>query len=218
MPEAASRSARIGVVTISDRASAGLYADESGPAILAYLGEVLTSPWTPLARVIPDGIDSVSGTLVDLADREGCDLILTTGGTGPAPRDLTPEAIGGPVDLIVADLSFISLGTVLPALTSCAAPDADIVPMVKPQFEVGRGQVGAGGVVHEPALRASAVLAVAVRAAELGWGTVGVTASPLPGPSGNVEYFLWLRRAGASSLRDLELAAAIEHAVAEGPQ
>jgi 23S rRNA (cytidine1920-2'-O)/16S rRNA (cytidine1409-2'-O)-methyltransferase len=133
-------------------------------------------------------------------------------------RDLTPEAIGGPVDLIVADLSFISLGTVLPALTSCAAPDADIVPMVKPQFEVGRGQVGAGGVVHEPALRASAVLAVAVRAAELGWGTVGVTASPLPGPSGNVEYFLWLRRAGASSLRDLELAAAIEHAVAEGPQ
>lgn len=93
MPEAASRSARIGVVTISDRASAGLYADESGPAILAYLGEVLTSPWTPLARVIPDGIDSVSGTLVDLADREGCDLILTTGGTGPSPRDLTPEAV-----------------------------------------------------------------------------------------------------------------------------
>lgn len=93
MPEAASRPARIGVVTISDRASAGLYADESGPAILAYLGEVLTSPWTPLARVIPDGIDSVSGTLLDLADREGCDLILTTGGTGPAPRDLTPEAV-----------------------------------------------------------------------------------------------------------------------------
>ncbi len=133
-------------------------------------------------------------------------------------RDLTPEAIGGPVDLIVADLSFISLGTVLPALTSCAAPDADIVPMVKPQFEVGKGQVGAGGVVHEPTLRASAVFAVAVRAAELGWGTVGVTASPLPGPSGNVEYFLWLRRADASALREAELAAAIEHAVAEGPQ
>jgi molybdopterin adenylyltransferase len=93
MSETASRSARIGVVTISDRASAGLYADESGPAILTYLGEVLTSPWTPLARVIPDGIDSVAGTLVDLADREGCDLILTTGGTGPAPRDLTPEAV-----------------------------------------------------------------------------------------------------------------------------
>jgi molybdopterin adenylyltransferase len=93
MSEAASRPARIGVVTISDRASAGLYADESGPAILAYLGEVLTSPWTPLARVIPDGVDSVAGTLVDLADKEGCDLILTTGGTGPAPRDLTPEAV-----------------------------------------------------------------------------------------------------------------------------
>src|SRR5690242_7856301 len=105
-------------------------------------------------------------------------------------RDLTPEAIGGPVNLVVADLSFISLSTVLPALAGCAAPNADIVPMVKPQFEVGRGLVGAGGVVHDPGLRADAVLAVAGRAGELGWHTVGVTASPLPGPSGNVEYFL----------------------------
>lgn len=88
-----SRPARIGVVTISDRASAGLYADESGPAILACLGEILVSPWEPLQRVIPDGIDSVASTLIDLADKEGCDLILTTGGTGPAPRDLTPEAV-----------------------------------------------------------------------------------------------------------------------------
>lgn len=85
--------ARIGIVTISDRASAGQYADESGPAIKAYLDEILTSPWEALVRIIPDGIESVSGTLVDLADREGCDLILTTGGTGPAPRDLTPEAV-----------------------------------------------------------------------------------------------------------------------------
>ncbi|HRE21234.1 MAG TPA: molybdopterin adenylyltransferase [Rhabdaerophilum sp.] len=85
--------ARIGIVTISDRASAGQYADESGPAIKAYLGEILISPWEALVRVIPDGIESVSGTLVNLADREGCDLVLTTGGTGPAPRDLTPEAV-----------------------------------------------------------------------------------------------------------------------------
>ncbi len=67
-------------------------------------------------------------------------------------RDLTPDAIGGPVDLVVADLSFISLSTVLPALTSCAVADADIVPMVKPQFEVGKDRVGAGGVVVRPAV------------------------------------------------------------------
>jgi 23S rRNA (cytidine1920-2'-O)/16S rRNA (cytidine1409-2'-O)-methyltransferase len=109
-------------------------------------------------------------------------------------RDLSPAAIGGPVDLVVADLSFISLTTVLPALTRCASPDADIVPMVKPQFEVGKGQVGPGGVVRDPVLRAESVLAVARRADELDWHPVDVAASPLPGPAGNVEYFLWLRR------------------------
>src|SRR5271169_3450656 len=67
-------------------------------------------------------------------------------------RELTPDLIGGPVEAIVADLSFISLATVLPALTGCASHDADIVPMVKPQFEVGKGQVGAGGVVQDPEL------------------------------------------------------------------
>ena len=109
-------------------------------------------------------------------------------------RDLSPEAIGGPVDLVVADLSFISLATVLPALAGCASPIADIVPMVKPQFEVGKGQVGPAGWFMTRVARGS-VLAVSRRAGELGWHTVGVTASPLPGPSGNVEYFLWLRAA-----------------------
>jgi 23S rRNA (cytidine1920-2'-O)/16S rRNA (cytidine1409-2'-O)-methyltransferase len=109
-------------------------------------------------------------------------------------RELTPEAIGGPVDLVVADLSFISLRLVLPALTGCALPEADLLPMVKPQFEVGRQRLGAGGVVRDPALRAEAVLTVAEAAAALGWGTAGVVASPLPGPAGNVEFFLWLRR------------------------
>ncbi|OBH20846.1 TlyA family RNA methyltransferase [Mycolicibacter terrae] len=132
-------------------------------------------------------------------------------------RGLTPEAIGGPVDLIVADLSFISLATVLPALAGCASPGADIVPMVKPQFEVGREQVGAGGVVSDPGLRADAVRAVAHRAADLGWNTVAVTASPLPGPSGNVEYFLHLRAAAAPLTGDA-LDAAVKEAVAKGPQ
>jgi 23S rRNA (cytidine1920-2'-O)/16S rRNA (cytidine1409-2'-O)-methyltransferase len=85
--------------------------------------------------------------------------------------------------------------------------------MVKPQFEVGRDRLGAGGVVRDPALRAAAVRGVAARAAELGLGVRGVTASPLPGPSGNVEYFLWLRR-DAPPLED----AAVDRAVAEGPR
>jgi len=92
------RPARIGIVTVSDRASQGLYRDESGPAIEAYVKEVLASPWQPILRVIPDGIDSVSSTLITLADSEGCDLILVTGGTGPAPRDLTPEAVVKVID------------------------------------------------------------------------------------------------------------------------
>jgi 23S rRNA (cytidine1920-2'-O)/16S rRNA (cytidine1409-2'-O)-methyltransferase len=133
-------------------------------------------------------------------------------------RDLSPEVIGGPVDLVVADLSFISVSTVLPALAGCAAPDADIVPMVKPQFEVGKGQVGAGGVVHDPGLRADAVLAVARRADELGWHPVDVSASPLPGPSGNVEYFLLLRAKTDRPLSGDGLAAAVRRAVESGPQ
>jgi 23S rRNA (cytidine1920-2'-O)/16S rRNA (cytidine1409-2'-O)-methyltransferase len=133
-------------------------------------------------------------------------------------RALTPSAIGGTVDLVVADLSFISLSTVLPALVSCASDDADIVPMVKPQFEVGKELVGAGGVVSDPQLRAAAVLGVAGRAAELNWHTIGVTASPLPGPSGNVEYFLHLRARSERPLSGSELEQAVHKAVAEGPQ
>ena len=133
-------------------------------------------------------------------------------------RELTPDAIGGVVDLVVADLSFISLTTVLPALTACASADADIVPMVKPQFEVGKDRVGAGGVVSDPALRADAVLGVARRAAELHWHTVDVTASPLPGPSGNVEFFLRLRATTDRPLEGDDLERAIGRAIDEGPQ
>ncbi len=133
-------------------------------------------------------------------------------------RTLTPEAIGGPVDLVVADLSFISLATVLPALTACASPSADIVPMVKPQFEVGKDRVGPGGVVSDPGLRAEAVLAVAHRAAELNWHTVDVTASPLPGPSGNVEFFLRFRAETDAPLVGDELERAVSRAIDEGPQ
>jgi 23S rRNA (cytidine1920-2'-O)/16S rRNA (cytidine1409-2'-O)-methyltransferase len=112
-------------------------------------------------------------------------------------RDLTPEIVGGPVDVVVGDLSFISFRLVLGPLLGVLDPDGDLVPMVKPQFEVGRERLGKGGVVRDPALRAAAVHDVAVAAQALGWGAQAVTTSPLPGPSGNVEYFLWLRRGSA---------------------
>ncbi len=112
-------------------------------------------------------------------------------------RGLTPELVGGPVDLVVGDLSFISLRLVLDALLGVTSADGDLCLMVKPQFEVGKDRVGKGGVVRDPTWRAEAVIAVASAAAERGWGAQAVTTSPLPGPSGNVEYFLWLRRAPA---------------------
>lgn len=132
-------------------------------------------------------------------------------------RDLVPAAIGGVVDTVVVDLSFISVVTVLPAVIGCASPDADIVPMVKPQFEVGKGHVGPGGVVRDPQLRADAVLTVARRAEQLGWHPVAVTASPLPGPSGNVEYFVWLRAQTDRWLTGDALVRAVHEAVGQGP-
>ncbi len=128
-------------------------------------------------------------------------------------RTLDPEQVGAPVDLVVADLSFIPLGLVLPALVRCAAADADLLPMVKPQFEVGRERLPSGGVVRDPGLRADAVRGVAAQAQRLGLGVRAIVASPLPGPSGNVEYFLWLT-AAAPPLDEDELAAAVR----AGPQ
>ncbi|MFD1628044.1 molybdopterin adenylyltransferase [Azospirillum griseum] len=83
---------RIGVVTVSDRASQGVYEDKGGPAIIATLTRLIVSPWVAESRVIPDDRDGIAATLAGLADETGCGLIVTTGGTGPAPRDVTPEA------------------------------------------------------------------------------------------------------------------------------
>lgn len=110
-------------------------------------------------------------------------------------RYLAPEDVDPAPGLVVADLSFISLTLVLPALAAVAAPGADLLLMVKPQFEVGRERLGSGGVVRSAEQRAEAVLAVAAAAQEQGLAVGGVARSPLPGPSGNVEYFLRLRRA-----------------------
>lgn len=154
-------------------------------------------------------------------------------------RSLAAETIKGTVDLVVADLSFISLRLVLPALAACVHDGADLLPMIKPQFEVGRDRVGHGGVVRDPALRTEAVLEVVRDAERHGLSTKGAVASPLPGPSGNVEYFLWLRREGevtgdvgrpgviTSSSADTEggdemgttdVEVMVRRAVAEGPQ
>jgi 23S rRNA (cytidine1920-2'-O)/16S rRNA (cytidine1409-2'-O)-methyltransferase len=127
-------------------------------------------------------------------------------------RHLTGDQVGEEISLVVADLSFISLSLVLPALAAVSRSDADFVLMVKPQFEVGREKLGAGGVVRDPVLRKSAVLDVAESAYEVGLGTMGIAASPLPGPAGNVEYFLWLRR-GAPEISE----SALDQAIADGP-
>lgn len=134
-------------------------------------------------------------------------------------RHLTPELMGGTAEMMVGDLSFISLELVLPAIAQCMTDGADLLPMVKPQFEVGKERLGSGGVVRSADLRAEVTLDVARFARSLGLSCRGAVASPLPGPSGNVEYFLWLvHDGGQSAPDDGELAAMITRAVEEGPK
>lgn len=128
-------------------------------------------------------------------------------------RELPIDKIGSKVDLLVADLSFISLTTVLKKFTELVLDGGDLILLVKPQFEVGRENLGSGGVVREKYLRKEAVMKVATHAFEHGWGTRGVVASSLPGPSGNVEYFIWLRQ-DCDLLRESDLDDALE----KGPQ
>lgn len=137
-------------------------------------------------------------------------------------RTLAPEHLAWVPDLIVADLSFISLRSVLPALRACSSEEADLVLMVKPQFEVGKDRIG-DGVVRDSELRFAAVQGVVEAAQELDLAPYGVAASPLPGPSGNVEYFLWLRWSGhplseREPLPQSTMESAIRTAIEEGPQ
>jgi 23S rRNA (cytidine1920-2'-O)/16S rRNA (cytidine1409-2'-O)-methyltransferase len=148
-------------------------------------------------------------------------------------RHLTAADVAPRPELVVGDLSFISLTLVLPALADVVVPGGDLLLMVKPQFEVGRERLGSGGVVRDPALRVRAVLGVAAAAQGLGLRVRDVVSSPLPGPGGNVEYFLWLAAPGArggdarvgGSRQDVphhgdgdtDLRALVERAVAAGP-
>lgn len=129
-------------------------------------------------------------------------------------RNVQPADLAKVPDLAVADLSFISLRTVIPALLGVLTATADLLLMVKPQFEVGKDHVG-DGVVRDPQLRANAVRDVALALEAAGAGIRGVVASPLPGPSGNVEYFVWAQR-GIPPCPTLD--SEIERAVQEGPQ
>jgi 23S rRNA (cytidine1920-2'-O)/16S rRNA (cytidine1409-2'-O)-methyltransferase len=123
-------------------------------------------------------------------------------------RSLTAEALPFEPSLIVIDVSFISLAKVLPAVLACAAPRYDCLALVKPQFEVGRSQVGKGGVVRDAAARRSALISVGETARWLGASVLGYASSGLPGPKGNLETFIWLASAQRGGLDDLAAAAA----------
>ena len=111
--------ARVGIVSVSDRAYRGIYEDRGGPAVRAYLEEVMATPWEAVARVIPDEVDVVRDTLVELADEAGCCLVITTGGTGPAPRDVTPEAT-----IAVLDKELPGFGEAMRAVSRPHVPTA----------------------------------------------------------------------------------------------
>ena len=131
-------------------------------------------------------------------------------------RTLDPALVAPAPGLVVGDLSFISLTLVIPALVRAADPRADFLLLVKPQFEVGKGRLGSGGVVRDTSLHAWAMRKVADCAAANGLSVAGAAPSPLPGPAGNVEYFLYMR-AGDADSPCANVDAAIEQAVAQGP-
>jgi 23S rRNA (cytidine1920-2'-O)/16S rRNA (cytidine1409-2'-O)-methyltransferase len=217
-------------IVVADVADGPAYASRGAHKLLGALAAFLPAGLVVQGRRCLDAGASTGG-FTDVLLRAGADQVIAVDvGYGQLAwslrtndrvivhdrcnvRELTAATIGGPVDLVVGDLSFISLTVVLPALVGLTRPDGDLVLMVKPQFEVGRERLGRGGVVRDPATRAEVVLAVARAADRLGRGTCGVHASPRPGPAGNVEYFLWLR-AGAPAPDP----AAIEAAVAAGPR
>lgn len=131
-------------------------------------------------------------------------------------RYLDSQEIGEPAQLIVGDLSFISLKLVIPALVNASTLDAEYLLMVKPQFEVGRERLGAGGVVRDLEDHFRTVMGVILSAADNGLGLKRVAASPLPGPSGNVEYFIYLGR-GVTMPSNPQIKDMVKTAIAAGP-
>ncbi|MBZ5734135.1 TlyA family RNA methyltransferase [Nocardioides sp. TRM66260-LWL] len=199
-------------IVVADDASDPGYVSRGAHKLVGALDAFATAGLTVTGRRCLDAGASTGGFTDVLLRRDAAEVVAVDVGYGQLAwslqsdprvrvhdrtniRELTVETIGGPVDLVVGDLSFISLTLVLDALLGVVVDDADLALMVKPQFEVGKERVGKGGVVRDVALRAEAVLGVADAAAQRGWPVHMVATSPLPGPSGNVEFFVWLRRA-----------------------
>ncbi len=132
-------------------------------------------------------------------------------------RYIEPEQVAPAPELVVSDLSFISLTLVIPALVRCASRDADFLLMVKPQFEVGKERVGSGGVVRDTMLHHEAMMGVIECARGVGLDTYAVAASPLPGPAGNVEYFVAMRRQHPHAIAEADLVATVTEAIRRGP-
>ncbi|PWD49987.1 16S/23S rRNA (cytidine-2'-O)-methyltransferase [Serinibacter arcticus] len=173
----------------------------------------LEGPVVAGARVLDAGAST--GGFTDVVLRRGADHVVAVDvGSGQLDpriradprvtvvehtnvRSIDPAVVGEPASLLVADLSFISLGLVIPPLTACLTPDADAVLLVKPQFEVGRERLGSGGVVTDPRAHADAVAGVLDGAIEAGMLAAAVLPSPLEGTHGNREFVVWLRRDAA---------------------
>lgn len=200
-------------VTVSDRIEVA----EVGPRFASRAGHKLDGALQIFSAVVPQGkrcldAGASTGGFTDVLLRAGARTVLAVdvGHDQLVPelradprvdvyeglniREITPEAVGGPVDLVVSDLSFISLRLVMAPLAGMCRSGADLVLMVKPQFEVGRSALPKGGVVRDPDQRCSAVTGVVAAAVQEGLEPRGLARSPLPGQDGNVEFFLWLRR------------------------
>lgn len=132
------RPVRVGIVSVSDRASRGEYEDRGGPAVREYLAEVLVTPWEAETRIIPDEVDLIRATLVELVDDLGCCLVITTGGTGPAPRDVTPEATAA-----VLEKELAGFGEAMRAVSRPHVPTAILSRQVA-------GVRGAGLIINLP--------------------------------------------------------------------
>ncbi|MEE8143601.1 MAG: molybdopterin adenylyltransferase [Planctomycetota bacterium] len=137
---------RVCIITVSDRAAAGTYPDRSGPAVREFLDEVLTGSWEPVTHVVPDDLKALQDLLIQLCDVDGCSLIITTGGTGPAARDITPDAVAA-----IAERVFPGFGERMRAVSAQAKATA----MLSRQIAASRGATlmitlpGSPGAIHE---------------------------------------------------------------------